>query len=88
MRREPTPTRRTPGRRAEVGPPARLAFLSARADPDAWYGRDARVFEIVRTAATADIRINDKVEAGQALYTVRDMEAGRWGIKLTAERTT
>lgn len=63
------------------------ASESARADPDAWYGRDARVFEIGRSA-TADIRINDRVEAGEAVYAVRDIEAGRWAIKLTAERTT
>ena len=61
---------------------------SSRADPDAWYGRDARVFELGRSAATADIRIDDRVETGDAVYAVRHIEAGRWGIKLTAERTT
>ena len=36
----------------------------------------------------ADIRIDERVEMGGAVYAVRDIEAGRWAIKLTAERTT
>ena len=32
--------------------------------------------------------LDDKVETKDAVYAVRDIEAGRWGVKLTAERTT
>ena len=60
---------------------------SARADPDAWYGKDARVFELVRTAATSDIRIDDRLETGGAVYAVRGIDSGRWDVRLTAERT-
>ena len=62
--------------------------VGARRSRRAWYVRDARVFEIGWSASTADIRINDRVETEKAVYAVRDIEAGRWGIKLTAERTT
>lgn len=64
------------------------ARADSRADPDAWYGRDARVFELGRGAATADIRIDDKVETGSAVYAVRDIELTRWAVRLTAERAT
>ena len=58
----------------------------ARSDPDAWYGRDAKVFELGRSAA--EIRIDDRVETADGSYAVRDIEAGRWSVRLTAERTT
>lgn len=73
---------------AATGAKVFAAGESARADPDAWYGRDGRVFEVGRSAATAGIRIDDKVEAGQAVYTVRSIETGRWSIRLAADRTT
>ena len=73
---------------ARTGAQVYAAVESAKSDPDAWYGRDARVFEVRRSAATADIRIDDRVEAGEAVYAVRDIETGRWSIRLTAERTT
>ena len=62
------------------------ATESARSDPDAWYGRDARVFKLGRSSA--EIRIGDRVEAGDAVYAVRDIETTRWEVTLTAERTT
>ena len=73
---------------ASTGALVYSATESSRSDPDAWYGRDAKVFELGRSAATSEIRIDDRLEAGQAVYAVRDIEAGRWGIRLTAERTT
>ena len=41
-----------------------------------------------RSAATAGIRIDDRVKTADAVYAVRDIEAGRWSVRLTAERTT
>ena len=73
---------------ASTGARVYSARESARADPDAWYGRDAKVFELGRSAATAEIRIDDRVETANAVYAVRDIEAGRWAVRLTAERTT
>ena len=61
---------------------------SARADPDAWFGRDARVFQLGRSPDTSRIRIDDRIEAGEGVWTVRDIETGRWHLQLTAERTT
>lgn len=75
---------------ASTGAKVYSAVESSRSDPDAWYGRDARLFEIGRSSATARIRIGDKLETeeGKAVYAVRDVEALRWAIRLTAERTT
>ena len=74
---------------AATGARVYSANETARADPDAWYGRDARVFEVGRSAATAEIRIDDRIEAGEAeVYAVRDIETTRWAVRLTAERTT
>ena len=72
---------------ANTGARVYSARESARADPDAWYGRDAKVFEVGRAAAS-EIRIDDRVETADAVYAVRDIEAGRWAVRLTAERTT
>lgn len=49
---------------------------------------DAKVFEMVRTAAVSDVRIDDRPETGDAVYAVRDIEAGRRTVQVTAERTT
>lgn len=73
---------------ASTGARVYAATESSRSDPDAWYGRDAKVFEVGRSSATSEIRIDDRVEAGEAVYAVRDIETGRWSIRLTAERTT
>ena len=73
---------------ASTGARVYSAVESSRADPDAWYGRDAKLFKVGRTAATAGIRIDDKLEAGEAVYAVRDIETTRWEVTLTAERTT
>lgn len=74
---------------ASTGARVFSALASSRADPDAWYGRDAKLFKVGRSAATAEIRIDDKVEVGEAVYTVRDIETlTRWEVALTAERTT
>ena len=61
---------------------------SARSDPDAWFGRDARVFRLGRSPDTARIRVDDRIEAGEGAWTVRDIETDRWHVLLTAERTT
>ena len=50
---------------------------SARTDPDAWYGRDVRVFELGRTAATSGIRIDDRLETCGTVYAVSDIEVSR-----------
>lgn len=46
-----------------------------------------RVFEL-SGGATGAIRIDDRVETADAVYAVRHIEAGRWAVRLTAERTT
>ena len=61
---------------------------SSRSDPDAWFGRDARVFRVGRSRDTSRIQIGDRMEAGEGVWTVRDIEAGRWHLRITAERTT
>lgn len=43
---------------------------------------------MVRTAAVSDVRIDDRLETGDAVYAVRDIEAGRRTVRVTAERTT
>ena len=73
---------------ASTGARVYSALASSRADPDAWYGRDAKLFKVGRSAATSEIRIDDRVEAGDAVYAVRDIETTRWEVALTAERTT
>ena len=73
---------------ASTGARVYEAQASSRADPDAWYGRDARLFKVGRSAATARIRIDDKVEVGEGeVYAVRDIATSRWEVALTAERT-
>lgn len=50
---------------------------------------EERAPKVVEQGADAERHAErDKLEAGQAVYAVRDIEAGRWGLRLTAERTT
>ena len=73
---------------AATGAVVFAARESACSDPDAWFGRDARVFRVGRSPDTSRIQIDDRIEAGKAVWTVRDIETERWNIRLTAERAT